>query len=105
MIKARLDKKATNISVLAAIGIRRDGQKVLSSIINMDEESTAAWRQFLGDLDKRDLNRPDFVIIVGAPGLEAALVALRGDERRSSSALSTSSATCWPMPPNTITKS
>ncbi len=32
VIRTRLDRKATNISVLAAIGVRRDGQKVLSSI-------------------------------------------------------------------------
>lgn len=31
VIKTRLDMKATNISVLAAIGVRRDGQKVLLS--------------------------------------------------------------------------
>ena len=29
MVKARIDRKATAISVLAAIGVRRDGQKVL----------------------------------------------------------------------------
>ncbi len=34
VIKTRLDRKATNISVLAAIGVRRDGQKVLLSIKN-----------------------------------------------------------------------
>jgi transposase-like protein len=32
VIKTRLDRKATNISVLAAIGVRRDGHKVLLSI-------------------------------------------------------------------------
>ena len=80
VIKTRLDKKATNISVLAAIGVRRDGQKVLLSIKNMGGESTAAWRQFLDDLDKRGLKRPQFVIVDGAPGLEAALVALWGDD-------------------------
>ena len=80
VIKTRLDRKATNISVLAAIGVRRDGQKVLLSIKNMGGESTAAWRQFLYDLDARGLKRPEFVIIDGAPGLEAALVALWGDD-------------------------
>lgn len=80
VIKTRLDKKATNISVLAAIGVRRDGQKALLSIMNMGGESTAAWRQFLDDLDKRGLKRPQFVIVDGAPGLEAALVALWGDD-------------------------
>ena len=80
VIKTRLDKKASNISVLAAIGVRRDGQKALLSIMNMGGESTAAWRQFLDDLDKRGLRRPEFVIVDGAPGLEAALVALWGDD-------------------------
>lgn len=80
VIRTRLDRKATNISVLAAIGVRRDGQKVLLSIRNMGGESTAAWRQFLDDLDTRGLKRPEFVIIDGAPGLEAALVALWGED-------------------------
>ena len=79
VIKTRLDKKATNISVLAAIGVRRCGQKVLLSIMNMGGESQAAWRQFLDDLDARGLNKPEFVIVDGAPGLEAALVALWGE--------------------------
>jgi putative transposase len=80
VIKTRLDKKATNISVLAAVGVRRDGQKVLLAIKNMGGESTAAWGQFLADLDARGLKRPGFVIVDGAPGLEAALVALWGEE-------------------------
>ena len=79
VIKTRLDRKATNISVLAAIGVRRDGQKVLLAIKNMGGESTAAWGQFLADLDARGLKQPEFVIVDGAPGLEAALVALWGD--------------------------
>jgi transposase-like protein len=80
VIRTRLDRKATNISVLAAIGVRRDGQKVLLSIRNMGGESTAAWRQFLDDLDTRGLKRPEFVIVDGAPGLEAALTALWGED-------------------------
>ena len=80
VIKTRLDKKATNISVLAAVGVRRDGQKVLLSIKNMGGESKAAWRQFIDDLDARGLARPEFVIVDGAPGLEAALIALWGAE-------------------------
>lgn len=80
VIKTRLDRKATNISVLAAIGVRRDGQKVLLSIKNMGGESKAAWGMFLGDLDARGLKQPEFVIVDGAPGLEAALVALWGED-------------------------
>ena len=80
VIRTRLDKKAANISVLAAIGVRRDGQKILLSIRHMGGESTAAWRQFLDDLDARGLNRPAFVTVDGAPGLEAALTALWGED-------------------------
>lgn len=76
VVKTRIDRKATGISVLAAIGVRRDGQKVLLAIRNMGGESTAAWRAFLGDLDARGLKAPEFVIVDGATGLEAALAAL-----------------------------
>lgn len=79
VIKTRLDRKVINISVLAVIGVRRDGQKVLLSIMNMGGESKAAWAMFLGDLDARGLKRPEFVLVDGAPGLEAALVALWGE--------------------------
>ena len=80
VMRTRIDKRATNVSVLAAIGVRRDGQKVLLSIKNMGGESTAAWADFLGDLDARGLKRPEFVIVDGAPGLEAALAQLWGEE-------------------------
>ncbi len=63
VVKTRIDRKATAISVLAAIGVRRDGQKVLLSIRNMGGESKAAWRMFLDDLDARGLKAPDFVIV------------------------------------------
>lgn len=79
VVKARIDRKATAISVLVAIGVRRDGQKILLAIRNMGGESTAAWRAFLGDLDARGLKAPDFVVVDGAPGLEAALTELWPD--------------------------
>lgn len=76
VVKTRIDRKATSISVLAAIGVRRDGQKILLSIRNMGGESKAAWRMFLDDLDARGLKAPELIIVDGAPGLEAALVEL-----------------------------
>ena len=79
VVKARLDRKATNISVLVALGVRRDGQKVLLAVCNMGGESKAAWGAFLGDLDKRGLKAPEFIIVDGAPGLEAALAELWND--------------------------
>lgn len=80
VVRTRIDKRATNVSILAAIGVRRDGQKVLLSIRNMGGESRAAWAGFLGDLDARDLRAPEFVVVDGAPGLEAALTELWGED-------------------------
>lgn len=79
VVKAKIDRKATAISLLVAIGVRRDGQKVLLGLKNMGGESTAAWQAFLADMSKRGLKAPDFIIVDGAPGLEAALAALWSD--------------------------
>ncbi len=49
-----LDKKATSISLLVALGVREDG-KVLLAVKNMGGESEAAWRALLDDLVKRGL--------------------------------------------------
>jgi putative transposase len=76
VVRVRLDRKATNISLLVVLGIRRDGQKVLLAVRNMGGESEAAWRGVLDDLIARGLRSPEFLIIDGAAGLEKALVAL-----------------------------
>jgi len=76
VVKAKIDRKATAISLLVAIGVRRDGQKVLLGLKSMGGESTAAWQAFLSDMSARGLPAPDFIIVDGAPGLEAALAAL-----------------------------
>ena len=79
VVKVRLDKKATSISLLVVLGVRRDGQKVLLAVKSMGGESEAAWRGALDDLTKRGLKRPELAIVDGAPGLEKALVSLWPD--------------------------
>jgi putative transposase len=79
VVRVRLDRKSTSISLLVALGIRQDGQKVLLAVRNMGRESEAAWRALLDDLVKRGLKTPELVIVDGAPGLEKALVALWSD--------------------------
>jgi transposase-like protein len=79
VVRVRLDKKATSISLLVALGVRQDGQKVLLAVKNMGGESEAAWRALLDDLVKRGLRTPELVIADGAPGLEKALAALWSD--------------------------
>jgi putative transposase len=50
VVKVRLDRKATAISLLIVLGVRRDGQKVVLAIKNMGGESEAAWRAQRGAL-------------------------------------------------------
>src|SRR3954447_10889592 len=76
VVRVRLDRKATAISLLVVLGVRQDGQKVLLAVKNMGGESKAAWRAILDDLVARGLKAPEFVIVDGAPGLEKALAAL-----------------------------
>ena len=76
VVRVRLDRKATNISLLVVLGIRGDGQKVLLSVCNMGGESEAAWRSVLDDLVRRGLTTPQFLIMDGGAGLERALAAL-----------------------------
>ena len=76
VVRVRLDRKATAISLLVVIGIRADGQKVLLAAKSMGGETAEAWRAVLDDLIGRGLRRPEFVIVDGAPGLEKALAAV-----------------------------
>jgi putative transposase len=79
VVRVRLDKKATSISLLVALGVRADGQKVLLAIKNMSGETEAAWRALLDNLVARGLRTPDLVILDGGAGLDKALAALWPD--------------------------
>ena len=76
VVRVRLDRKATSISLLVVLGVREDGQKVLLAIKQMGGESTEAWRTVLDDLIGRGLRRPEFIIVDGAPGLDRAIAAV-----------------------------
>jgi transposase-like protein len=79
VVRVRLDRRATAISLLIALGVRRDGQKVVLAIKNMGGESEAAWRAVLDDLVVRGLAKPELVVVDGGKGLEAALASLWDD--------------------------
>jgi transposase-like protein len=76
VVRVRLDRQATAISLLVVIGVRADGQKVLLAVRSMGGESAEAWRAVLDDLIKRGLRRPEFLIVDGAAGLDAAIAAV-----------------------------
>ena len=62
VVRVRLDRRATNISPLVVLGVRRDGQKVLLAVQNIGGESEAAWRGVLDGLISRGLRTPEFLI-------------------------------------------
>jgi putative transposase len=76
VVRVRLDRKATSISLLVVLGVRADGQKVLLAIKSMGGESAEAWRSVLDDLVRRGLRRPEFLIVDGAAGLDKAIAAI-----------------------------
>jgi putative transposase len=76
VVRVRLDRKATSISLLVIIGVRADGQKVLLAVKSMGSESAEAWRVVLDDLIRRGLRRPEFLIVDGGAGLESAIAAV-----------------------------
>jgi putative transposase len=76
VVRVRLDRKATSISLLVVLGVRADGQKVLLAIKSMGGESAEAWRVVLDDLIERGLRRPEFLIVDGGSGLDKAMAAV-----------------------------
>src|SRR3954454_14229845 len=79
VVRVRVDRKATSVSLLVVLGVRRDGQKALLAVKNMGGESEAAWRGILDDLIARGLRTPEFLVIDGGAGLERVLAALWPD--------------------------
>jgi transposase-like protein len=76
VVRVRLDRKATSISLLVVIGVRTDGQKVLLAIKNMGSESTEAWRPSSTISSSADCDGPEFLIVDDAPGLDKAIAAV-----------------------------
>ena len=69
MVRVRLDRKATSISLLVVIGVGTDGQKVLLAIRSMGGESAEAWRAVLDDR-----NLPlRAAVSLGRPGLRRSI--------------------------------
>jgi Transposase, Mutator family len=67
------------------------------------EESAEAWRTVLWDLIKRGPQRPQFLIVDGAAGLEKAIDAV-WDGDRCNDVPYTSTRTCWRTRPSACTR-
>jgi transposase-like protein len=72
-VRVRCAGRAGSLPVMAAVGVRATGEKVLLNLQVMGSESTAAWEGFLEDLAGRGLKRPKLAIIDGNQGLAQAL--------------------------------
>jgi transposase-like protein len=60
-------------ALLCAWGICRDGRKVLLHLSLGNEESSAAWREFVRDMQRRGLPIPTMITSDGAPALIAVI--------------------------------
>ena len=80
VVRVKIDRKATAISLLVAVGVRRDGQKVLLALKSMGGERPGRLDGLSRGRDRRRATKaPELLIVDGAPGLEAALAALWPD--------------------------
>lgn len=100
VVRVRLDRKATAISLLVIIGVRADGQKVLLAIKSMGGESTEAWRAPCSTiLSGVSCGGPSSSSSTARQGLRLRSPRY-GTACQCSAARSTSTATCWRMRPS-----
>jgi transposase-like protein len=71
--KVRLGKRRVRVPVLVTMGVRADGQRVLVDMRLAGDESTAAWRDVVQQLQARHVGTPVLAIIDGNPGVATAL--------------------------------
>ncbi len=73
VVHVRIGKKSERMTILVALGVRSDGQKMALAFKQMGAESKEAWKEILEDLSSRGVKQPEIVITDGSAGLEAAL--------------------------------
>jgi len=71
--KVRLGKRRVRVPVLVTMGVRADGQRVLLDMRLVGDESTAAWRDVVQQLQARHVGTPVLAVIDGNVGLAEAL--------------------------------
>ena len=76
VVRVRLDRKATAISLLVIIGVREDGQKVLLAVKNMGGETTEPGARCSTISSSADCGDQHSSSLMARPGLENALAAV-----------------------------
>ena len=72
-VHVRCGSSIDSLPVLAAVGVRPNGDKVLLALEMSGGESTEAWKGLVENLSARGLRAPRLAIIDGNPGLARAL--------------------------------
>lgn len=72
-VKVRCGGRVSRMTVLAIVGVRVDGTKVLLALAHAGSEAEEAWKPVLEDLVARGLRAPRLCIIDGCIGLDNAL--------------------------------
>ena len=72
-LPVRVVRRVVKVPVLAVLGVREDGQKVLLALEIAGSESTASWTGIVQGLSKRNLRAPRLVILDGNAGLSRAV--------------------------------
>jgi len=72
-VRVRCAGRIGSLPVLAAIGVRANGEKILLSLEVRGGEGETAWKGFLENMTSRGLREPKLVIIDGSQGLAKAL--------------------------------
>lgn len=72
-VKVRCGGRVGRLPVLAVVGIRPNGEKILLALEIRGGEGEEAWKGVLQDLTRRGLKRPKLAMIDGSPGLSSAI--------------------------------
>lgn len=72
-VRVRCGGRTESLPVLAAVGVRADGEKVLLALELCGAESTSSWKGLIESMSARGLRAPKLAIIDGNPGLAQAL--------------------------------
>ena len=74
-LKVRMARRVVSVPVLAVLGVRQDGEKVLVGLRLAPSEAAANWSEVIVDLQKRGLTAPLLLVVDGNAGLNKALAA------------------------------
>ena len=72
-MKVRMARRVISVPVLVALGVDKNGQKVLLALQVATSESSGQWGSLLKDFQRRGLKAPLLVVVDGGPGLNKAL--------------------------------